>query len=137
MERRINASIRHVGIEVSNLEEAKSFYNALAEALDLEKIYESGETVGWGNDDFHIWATTSKKPRVKKGPPSGEEEVVAEHLAIHVGSKKEVDSVDEVMRRKGFKPLFSPEALPQFTPGYYAASYCDPDNYVIEIFTLH
>lgn len=24
---------------------------------------------------------------------------------------------------------------PQYEPGYYAVSFCDPDNYVIEIYT--
>lgn len=133
---KIKASIQHVGIEVSSLGKSKIFYDALAEALDLKKIYSSKESIGYGNKEFHIWIALSKKPRVKRDPPTGEEVVVADHLAIYVDGKGAVDAVDGVMKKRGVAPLFPPEYQPQFSPGYYAASYCDPDNYVIEIYTV-
>jgi len=37
--------------------------------------------------------------------------------------------------KEGFAPLFSPAEYPEFAKGYYAVSFCDPDNYVIEIYT--
>jgi len=39
------------------------------------------------------------------------------------------------MKKNGLKALFPCEEHPQFEPGYYAVSFCDPDNYVIEIYT--
>jgi catechol 2,3-dioxygenase-like lactoylglutathione lyase family enzyme len=130
------ATIGHVGIEVSSLDKAKKFYEVLAEALVLRKLYESKETIGWGNEEFAIWIILSKEPRVKRKCPTGKEEVVSEHLAIYVPNKGAVDAVDEVMKKEGLSSLFPPEELPQFSKGYYAASYNDPDNYVIEIYTL-
>jgi catechol 2,3-dioxygenase-like lactoylglutathione lyase family enzyme len=132
----IQASVGHVGIEVSSIKNTRSFYEVLAEALGLKRVYESKETIGWGNKEFQIWIAVSETPRVKKEPPTGEEMVVSEHLAIYVTDKKSVDAVDEVMKKGGFSPLFPPEEHPEFSPGYYSASYCDPDNYVIEIFTF-
>ena len=132
----IQASVGHVGIEVSSLKNSRKFYEVLGGALGLKRVYESKETIGYGNKEFQIWVAASEKPRVKKEPPTGEEVVVSEHLAIYVTDKKSVDAVDEVMVKGGFPPLFPPEEHPEFAPGYYSASYCDPDNYVIEIYTF-
>ena len=67
---------------------------------------------------------------------SGEEEMVAEHLAILVPDQETVNVITTVMMEQGFTPISPPEENPQFTPGYYAVSFCDPDSYVIEIYTV-
>jgi catechol 2,3-dioxygenase-like lactoylglutathione lyase family enzyme len=134
--KKMQACLGHVGIEVSDLKKSSKFYEALSEALSLKRLYESKETIGWGNKEFEIWIAVSETPRIKRKPPTGEEMVVSEHLAIYLTDKKLVDAADEVMKKRGFSPLFPPEEHPKFSPGYYSASYCDPDNYVIEIYTL-
>jgi len=73
--------------------------------------------------------------RVDRNAPTGEEFVVADHLAILVLDKKTVKEIEVKMRKNGYEPLFPCEEYPQFEPGYYAVSYCNPDNYVIEIYT--
>lgn len=127
--------IGHVGVEVSDLAKAKHFYGALAAGLGLEVIYESKEAVGYGSRDYQIWLGKSERCRVERKPPTGDEEVVAEHLAIWVETKGDVDRVAGAMESRGIRPLFPPQACPQFSKGYYAASFCDPENYVVEIFT--
>ncbi len=67
--------------------------------------------------------------------PTGEEFVVADHLAILVDHKETVKRVTARMMKEGFAPLFSPAEYPEVANGYYAVSFCDPDNYVIEIYT--
>jgi len=130
------SKIGHVGIEVSDIARARQFYDALAAGLGLKAIYESKKTVGYGNRDYQIWVGVSDARRIERRPPSGEEEVVAEHIAIWVTGKSEVDGVARVMAEHGIQPLFPPQECPQFTKGYYAASFCDPENYVVEVFTV-
>ena len=135
--KRMRATVGHLGIEVSDMKKSKPFYEALAKALCLNCIYESEGGMGWSNTEFSIWVTASAKPRLKRDPPSGEEMVVADHAAILVAGKESVDAVDKTMRSQGFKALFPPEDHSKvFSPGYYSASYCDPDNYVVEIFWI-
>jgi hypothetical protein len=76
-----------------------------------------------------------QKSRVKRKAPTGEEFVVADHLAIFVTDKKAVYDIEKEMKKNEFEALFPCEEHPQFEPGYYAVSFCDPDNYVIEIYT--
>jgi catechol 2,3-dioxygenase-like lactoylglutathione lyase family enzyme len=129
------AIVGHVGIEVSNLSKSKGFYRALFEGLGFKPIMESEDGIGFSNQNFQVWITELSAPRVKRKAPTGEEFVVADHLAILVKDKETVDAVDREMRKNKFEPLFQCEEHPQFEPGYYAVSFCDPDNYVIEIYT--
>ncbi|OGD46822.1 hypothetical protein A3K70_00075 [Candidatus Bathyarchaeota archaeon RBG_16_48_13] len=76
-----------------------------------------------------------RESRVKRKAPTGEEFVVADHLAILVPEKETVYGIEKEMKKNGFEALFPCEEHPQFEPGYHAVSFCDPDNYVIEIYT--
>jgi catechol 2,3-dioxygenase-like lactoylglutathione lyase family enzyme len=129
-------TVGHVGIEVSSLKDSRKFYEVLLKGLGCSVIVDSEETLGFSNQNFRVWLGGSRRPRVKCEAPTGEEFVVTEHLAILVPDKGTVDSVAKKMRQNGFEALFPPEEHPQFRPGYYAASFCDPDNHVIEVYTV-
>jgi predicted lactoylglutathione lyase len=130
-----NATLGHVCIEVSNLENSRKFYEVLLNKLDFKVIMDTKETVGFSNKVFNVWLVESREPRVRREAPTGEESVVADHLAILVNSKQTVDAVADEMKQKGFVALFPPEEHAEFQPGYYAVSFCDSDNYVTEVYT--
>jgi catechol 2,3-dioxygenase-like lactoylglutathione lyase family enzyme len=132
---KVQAVVGHVGIEVSSLRGSKKFYRALLGGLGFRVIMDSEDGVGFSNGIFQVWVGELRESRVKRGAPTGEEFVVADHLAILVKDKETVDSVERRMRKEGFEALFPCEEHPQFEPGYYAVSFCDPDNYVIEVYT--
>jgi len=128
-------TVGHVGIEVTNLGNSKKFYKTLLEALGFKVIMDTEDGVGFSNQNFSVWIGELREPRVRRKAPTGEEFVVADHLAILVQDKKAVYDIEREMKRNGFEALFPCEEHPQFEPGYYAVSFCDPDNYVIEIYT--
>lgn len=97
---------------------------------------ETPEYFGFSNQNFVVWIGELKEPRVIRRAPSGEEEIVFDHIAIHVNDKTMVYKIEEIMKEAGFKALFPGQEHPQFGPGYFAVSFCDPDNYVIEICTV-
>ena len=127
--------VGHVGIEVSKLSKSKKFYKALFDGLGFKVIMDTADGVGFSNQNFSVWVGELRESRVKRKAPTGEEFVVADHLAILVQGKKAVYDIEKEMKKNGFEPLFPCEEHPQFEPGYYAVSFCDPDNYVIEIYT--
>jgi catechol 2,3-dioxygenase-like lactoylglutathione lyase family enzyme len=129
------AIVGHVGIEVTSLSNSKKFYKTLLEALGFKVIMDTEDDVGFSNQNFSVWIGELREPRVKRKAPTGEEFVVADHLAILVQDKKDVYDIEKEMKKNGFKALFPCEEHPQFEKGYYAVSFCDPDNYVIEIYT--
>jgi catechol 2,3-dioxygenase-like lactoylglutathione lyase family enzyme len=129
------AIVGHIGIEVINLPESKKFYRALLNKLGFEVVMDNENAVGFSNQTFQIWLAKPQKQRVKRKSPAGEEFIVADHLAILVQEKATVDAVDKEMSKSGFTPLFPCEEHPEFCPGYYAVSFTDPDNYVVEVYT--
>ncbi|MBT0158927.1 hypothetical protein G4O51_02965 [Candidatus Bathyarchaeota archaeon A05DMB-2] len=134
-EKQIDAVIGHVGIEVSNLSKSKEFYRVLLNSLGFAVVMETEEAFGLSNGNFQIWLSPPQEPRIKRKAPTGEEFIVADHLAVLVRDKESVNNIEREMKKRGFDPLFPCEEHPQFEPGYYAVSFCDPDNYVIEIYT--
>jgi catechol 2,3-dioxygenase-like lactoylglutathione lyase family enzyme len=131
----VEAIVGHVGIEVVSLSRSKKFYKALFGALGFKVMMDSEDGLGFTNQNFSVWIGELREPRVKRKAPTGEEFVVADHLAIHVPDKKTVYDIEKEMKRNGFEALFPCEEHPEFEPGYHAVSFCDPDNYVIEIYT--
>jgi catechol 2,3-dioxygenase-like lactoylglutathione lyase family enzyme len=128
------ATVGHVGIEVSNLGRSKRFYKALLGGLGFKVTMDTEEGIGFSNQNFSVWVTELRKPRVRREAPTGEEFVVADHLAILVQDKKTLYAIEREMKKNGFEALFPCEEHAQFEPGYYAVSFCDPDNYVIEVY---
>ncbi len=135
LDKQVQAVVGHVGIEVSDLSRSKKFYNALLNGLGFRVIMDTEEGLGFSNQNFSVWLGELQEPRVKRKAPTGEEFVVTDHLAILVQDKKAVYDIEREMKKNGFEALFPCEEHPQFEPGYYAVSFCDPDNYVIEIYT--
>jgi len=129
------AIVGHVGIEVASLSRSKKFYKALLGGLGFKVIMDSEDGLAFTNQNFSVWIGELPESRVKRKAPTGEEFVVADHLAIHVPDKKTVYDIEKEMKKNGFEALFPCEEHPQFEPGYHAVSFCDPDNYVIEIYT--
>jgi len=133
--RPIEAVVGHVGIEVASLRMSRKFYSALFGGLGFKVMMDSEDGLAFTNQNFSVWIGELQEPRVKRKAPTGEEFVVADHLAIHVRGKEAVYEIEKEMKKNGFKALFPCEEHPQFEPGYHAVSFCDPDNYVIEIYT--
>lgn len=134
-ERRSQASVGHLGIEVTSISRSRKFYEVLLGELGCKAVMDHKDVLGISNGAFQVWLSEASPPRVKRGMPTGEEFVVADHLAILVDHKETVKRVTARMMKEGFAPLFSPAEYPEFAKGYYAVSFCDPDNYVIEIYT--
>ena len=133
---KFNVRVGHVCLEVSNVVEAKKFYEPVLRNIGFEIILEDEGAVGLSNGLFSMWLGKPSSRRVQKKMPSKDDFVIADHVALLVPDRKIVDQVAEVMERAGFKPLFPPEEHAEFQPGYYSVSFCDPDNNVVEFYTI-
>ncbi len=129
------AVIGHVGIEVSSLKASRRFYTCLFGGLGFKIIMDSEDGLAFSNGAFSIWTGELQKPRVKRKAPTGEEFVVIDHLAILVSDRRSVRNIEKEMKKNGFEALFPCEEHPKFEPGYFAVSFCDPDNFVIEVYS--
>jgi len=137
MKKKIQVTMGHICFEIAKLKKSMLFYNPLFDEIGFHLVMGGEEGyAGYSNDEFQIFLCESKPRRVSRKKPSGEEMVISDHIALLVASRKEVDSIAKAMDKAGFEPLFPPEEHPQFVKGYYAVSFNDPDNNVIEFYTV-
>lgn len=128
-------SVGHISVEVSNVAEARRFYEPVLKSIGFKLILEEKDAVGLSNGSFAMFFGKPESPRVKRKAPNEGEFVIADHIALLVPDRRTVDQVASLLKKAGFSPLFAPEEHPEFTPSYYSASFSDPDNNVIEFYT--
>jgi predicted lactoylglutathione lyase len=127
--------VGHVCIEVGHCARAMKFYRPLFRALGFKKLMGGKGWAGYSKGKLSIFISETKPRRVVRRRPTGKEFVVAEHVAFSLTSRRQVNVVAKTLERAGFKPLFPAQAYTEFGPGFYAASFSDPDHYVLEFFT--
>lgn len=128
------ATLHHVAIEVTDIRRAAAFYDAVLGRLGLKRFTQGEGYGGWANDSLSVWVIEGHPARVRRHPVTGDEEVVADHLGFRVGSATEVEAVQADLEAKGIFPVFRGEEHPEFSSGYFSATWADPDGAVLEIY---
>lgn len=112
--------IDHVGIDVSDIESAKGFYEQALAPLGYTKLSEYPEAVGFGEGrkpDF--WVAERGKPGTS-------------HVAIRTNDRSAVDAFHDAALAAGGKDNGGPGVREIYHPHYYGAFVLDPDGHNIE-----
>ncbi|HEV8048994.1 MAG TPA: VOC family protein [Thermoplasmata archaeon] len=130
------ASLRHVSLEVSDIARTTWFYDRFLGELGFRRFVQEADYVAFTDGDLTLWLIKVRSPRIRRHPPTGEEEVVAEHLAFHVDSPERVAAIEAKLTKAELYPLFRGEEHPEFRPGYFSATWADPDQIVLEVYSV-
>ncbi len=130
------AVLKHVSLEVSDVARTEWFHDRFLGRLGFRRFVRDAGYLGYTNGDLTIWFLRSRSPRVRRAPPTGDEEVVADHLAFEVGSPDEVRSFEAALAKEELYPFFKGEEHPEFRPGYFSAIWTDPDQVVLEVYAI-
>ena len=123
----------HVCLEVSDFQRAVAFWKPMVDAAGFAEGWSDGASyAGYTNGAMTLFFGESKPPRVVRGAPTGQEFVVTDHVGFSVGRREDVDAIASAMRAAGATPLFPAQEYPEFGPGFYAVTFRDQDNNVIE-----
>jgi catechol 2,3-dioxygenase-like lactoylglutathione lyase family enzyme len=113
--------IDHVGVNVSDIEASKRFYEAALAPLGYSKVMDfSPEAVGFGaqgKPDFWI-ATRGQAGTV--------------HVAIHSPDRGTVDAFHAAALAAGGTDNGAPGLRPQYHETYYGGYVLDPDGHNVE-----
>jgi len=131
---KLQGSINHVAITVSDLDEAMQFFAPLLELLGytVGKIGHYNETRlalnlnvenGVG---INIWEAKIQHPFEVYEPG-------LHHIALNAGSKAQVDEVASLVRSSGAKILDGPGEFPFAAGGYYSVYFLGPDGIKLEV----
>ena len=117
----------HIDLRVRDMEVAREFYGKLLPELGFVR-----ESPG---EDFHtFYSAGGDKPSEffcfsedKDHQPNGT------RIAFWADTRKQVDRIAELVRKAGGKTLEGPEVCRDYSPGYYAFFFEDPDGNKLEV----
>jgi predicted enzyme related to lactoylglutathione lyase len=116
----------HIDLRVNNRETAQQFYAQVLPAIGFG-IDKSGERWGLfeaeGETAVGFFGFTEEADHQPNG----------NRIAFWAESRAAVDKVAEVVRRAGGKNLEGPELCVDYSPGYYAVFFEDPDGNRLEV----
>lgn len=123
----------HVCFEVADFAAAMRFWEPLCAASGFGFLWGDGKAfAGFRNGSLTVFVGESPTRRVRRDAPTGQEFVVTDHVGFHAARREDVDAVAAAMESAGFPPLFPAKEYPEFGPGFYAVTFCDPDHNVVE-----
>ena len=115
--------IDHFGINCSDLEAAKAFYDKVLAVLGHERVMDFGVAVGYGsNDNPAFWLSTFEG----MGP---NREV---HIAFRAPDAATVRAFHAAALELGAESLHEPRLWPEYHEHYYGAFVRDPDGNNVE-----
>jgi len=128
--------IDHFKISVSDFERSKKFYSALFRFLGMEKVFESrSKKNAWGGKIIMFgpktkdWTFEIQEGSIKT--KFNRARTGLDHVAFTATSRKKVDALYSFLRSHGAK-IFQPREYPEYSKGYYACFFLDPDGIIIE-----
>jgi catechol 2,3-dioxygenase-like lactoylglutathione lyase family enzyme len=117
----------HVGIEVSDFERSKAFYEAALAPLGIELLMEPMPgAAGFGSDDGHgpkpyFWIMARGRPTVSGA-----------HVSFAAPDRETVDAFHAAALAAGASDNGGPGPRPIYHPRYYGAFVLDPDANNVE-----
>jgi catechol 2,3-dioxygenase-like lactoylglutathione lyase family enzyme len=117
----------HIDLRVRNRKVAQRFYSEVLPAIGF-CVDKSGEE--WGlfsgkgpNEPVEFFGFTEESNHQPNG----------NRIAFWAESRAAVDKVAEVVRKAGAKNIEGPEVCAEYSPGYYAVFFEDPDGNKLEV----
>lgn len=115
----------HIDLRVRNRDAAQRFYAQVLPAIGF-RVDKSGqhwglfEAEGEGAVEFFVFEEADFEPNGNR-------------IAFWAPSREAVDTVGEVVRKAGAKNIEGPELCVEYSPGYYAVFFEDPDGNKLEV----
>ena len=117
------ARLDHVGLDVSDYEASRAFYDNALAPLSLKLMMEPIERVGGYGDDFPFFWIAQRG----RGPDSGV------HVAIRTEARETVDAFHAAALAAGGTDNGGPGVREIYHPHYYGAFVLDPDGNNVEV----
>lgn len=125
--------VYHIQINVSNKEKSFLFYKDLLTYLGYKVKTEAKWGLGMTNGKTDLWViATSEK---YKGNSYHRKQTGLNHISFGVEKKNDVDKfTEEFLKTRKIKPIYdSPREFREYTEGYYAVFFEDPDRIKLEV----
>lgn len=110
---------------------SRRFYDSVLEALGYSRSLTADGICAWtgaGTEILvYVCPPDQRAPEHRLGNPGWH------HAAFATNRRDIVDRVHEVVAAGGYRVLNTPREYPQYSEGYYAVYFEDPDNLKLEV----
>jgi catechol 2,3-dioxygenase-like lactoylglutathione lyase family enzyme len=118
----------HIDLRVRNRPRAERFYSKILPALGFTADQSGGE---WGV--FEAEREQSKPVEFFAFIEDKNHQPNQTRIAFWSETRDEVDRLTEIVRGAGGRNLEGPQVWPEYSPGYYALFFEDPDGNKLEV----
>jgi catechol 2,3-dioxygenase-like lactoylglutathione lyase family enzyme len=118
----VKPRLDHVGLDVSNYERSKAFYEKALAPLEMKLVMEPVAGIGGFGDDFPFFWIGERG----QGPDSGV------HVAFTAEDRGTVDAFHAAALEAGGQDNGAPGVREIYHPNYYGAFVLDPDGNNVE-----
>jgi len=126
----VAAGVHHVIVNANDLERARRFYGWLLPKLGYPGIKEYPGGVGWYGAAGSFWVKQAD-PRFASDSFSKDRVGLCE-IAFRAGSRAQVDALARELCQRN-ETILDPPREYDYTPGYYAVFFADPDGIKLEL----
>ena len=128
--------IGHLGINVGDLDVARSYYERLMPALEMELFVVSADQFAYrpagGKPGAYLFVYPAPD-----GVGYSRDRAGLQHLAFIVRSRSAVDHVHGLVRGLGSEVVHEPRVFPEYPQPYYATFWLDPHGFLLEAVCHH
>src|SRR3954452_6949403 len=116
----------HIDLRVKNRANAQRFYSQILPAIGF-RVDKSGERRGLFEAEGSVAVDFFGFTEEADHQPNGN------RIAFWAPSREAVNKAAEIIRRAGGKNIEGPELCVEYSPGYYAVFFEDPDGNKLEV----
>ncbi|PYJ87138.1 MAG: glyoxalase [Verrucomicrobia bacterium] len=116
----------HIDLRVKNRQNAQRFYSQVLPAIGF-RVDKSGDKWGLFEAEGSVAVDFFGFTEEADHRPNGN------RIAFWAPSRKAVDEVAAAVRKAGAKNVEGPELCVEYSPGYYAVFFEDPDGNKLEV----
>ena len=131
----VRGSISHLDLNVSDPARSLPFYGLVLGHLGLHQSLVSADRCIWEQSlpGGGSWGIEVRAPREPTAGRRHERYAPGiDHLALHAESRADVDGLHAALMNAGYD-VADPPAEYDYTPGYYAVAFDDPDGIRLEV----
>jgi catechol 2,3-dioxygenase-like lactoylglutathione lyase family enzyme len=122
-----NGGVHHVIVNVTDLARARTFYGWLMPALGYPGVTDYGTVVGWYGSGGSFWVKQASAVEA-----FSKDRVGLCEIAFRAERRAQVDALARELEARGARILDPPREY-DYTPGYYAVFFADPDGIKLEL----
>jgi catechol 2,3-dioxygenase-like lactoylglutathione lyase family enzyme len=127
--------LRHVGVNVRDLAQAKAYYDILMPLLGFEPHITAEGQFAYRPINNEPGASLFFYPALEQSPYSRHQPGL-QHLAFMVESRAAVHAAHTKAIELGSEVVHPPQVFPQYRPYYFATFWLDPEGFMLEVVCL-